>query len=98
MKRGFLQALGVALYCLLIGIFFWQAQYIFPKFNPPFGPMAMLLLLSFSVLICGVIVFYKPYLMFFDGKKKEAVRLVVGTAGWLFVFLLLAFLLVTTSR
>lgn len=98
MKQGFLQALGVALYCLLIGIFFWQAQYIFPKFNPPLGPMLMLLLLSFSVLTCGVIVFYKPYLLFFDGKKKEAIRLVIGTAGWLFVFLLLAFVLVITSR
>jgi hypothetical protein len=98
MKQGFLQALGVALYCSLVGLFFWQGQNIFPKFNPYFGPVMMLLLLSFSVLTCGVIVFYKPYLMFFDDKKKEAIRLVVGTAGWLFVFFLLTFLLMITIK
>lgn len=96
MKRGFLQALGVALYCSLVGLLFWQGENIFPKFNPYFGPVMMLLLLSTSVLICGMIVFYKPYLLFFEGKKKEAVHLVLVTAGWLFIFLLLTFLLMIT--
>lgn len=98
MKQGFLQAFGVALYCSLVGLLFWQGGNIFPKFNPYFGPVMMLLLLSFSVLTCGVIVFYKPYLLFFGGMKKEAIRLVVGTVGWLFVFLLIAFILMITSK
>jgi len=92
-KAGFFQALGVALYCSLVGILFWQGPNIFPKVNPYFGPVMVLLLFSTSVLVCGLIVFYKPYKLFFAGKKKEAVNLVVATATWLFSFLFLFFLL-----
>src|SRR3990167_558827 len=93
MKVGFFQALGVALYCSLVGILFWQGQNIFPKVNPYFGPVMVLLLFSTSALICGLIVFYKPYKLFFAGKKKEAAGLVIATTTWLFTFLLLFFLL-----
>lgn len=40
-------------------------------------------------LYCGLVVFYKPYRLFFDGKKKESVDLVLYTAGWLFAFFLI---------
>ena len=92
-KLGFLQALGVAAYCLLIGLIFWQGNNIFPKVSPYFGPVVFLLLFSTSAMICGLLVFYKPYLLFFAGKKKEAISVVVSTAISLFVFLILFFLL-----
>jgi len=91
MKQGFLQALGVAFYCALVGIIFWKGNEIFPNMNPYFGPVTVLLLFSTSALICGLIVFYKPYKLFFAGKKKEAVDVVVSTAIYLFVFLILFF-------
>lgn len=85
--------MGVAAYCGLVGIIFWKGNEVFPNMNPYFGPVAVLLLFSTSALICGLIVFYKPYKLFFAGKKKEAVDVVVSTTLWLFVFLALLFLI-----
>lgn len=92
-KLGFLQALGVAAYCSLIGLILWQGSNIFPKVNPYFGPVMFLLLFSTSALVCGLMVFYKPYKLFFAGKKKGAANVVISTSLWLFLFLTISFLL-----
>ena len=97
-KQGLLQALGVAAYCSLIGVIFWQGNNIFPNLNQYLGPVMFLLLFSTSVLICGLIVFYTPYKLFFEGKKKEAVNVVVSTSVCLFIFLLIFFLLLVVFR
>ncbi len=91
MKQGFFQALGIVLYCALVGIIFWKGNEIFPSMNPYFGSVTALLLFSTSALICGLIVFYNPYKLFFAGKKREAVDIVASTAGFLFIFLVLFF-------
>lgn len=98
MKQGFLQALGVGIYILLIGLFISNANAVFPKIGNFFGPVLFLLLFSTSALICGLLVFYKPYRLFFDGKKKEAVEVVVSTAAWLFGFLLIYLIALTLFR
>jgi hypothetical protein len=92
-KLGFLQALGVTVYCSLIGLVLWQGSNIFPKVNAYFGPVMFLILFSTSALVCGLMVFYKPYQLFFAGKKKEAINAVVSTSVWLFLFLLIFFAL-----
>ena len=86
-KLGLLQALGVVTYCALVGLFIWSG-WLF-GLTVPLGPVLMLILFSFSVLVCGLLVFYHPYQLFFDGKKKEAADLVLYTTGWLFAFFLL---------
>lgn len=91
-KQGFFQALGVTAYCVLVGLLFWNGNILFGPMNTTFGPILMLILLSASVLICGLLVFYQPYQLFFDGKKKEAADLVISTTGWLLAFFL-AFLI-----
>jgi hypothetical protein len=97
-KQGLLQAAGVALYCSLIGIILWQGPKVFPKVNTFFAPIAFLLLFSTSALVCALMVFYKPYKLFFDGKKKEAVNVVVSTSLWLFLFLFIAFFLMIAFK
>lgn len=90
-KLGFLQALGVTAYCSLVGMFFWKGNEIFGKVDNYFGPVTFLLLFAVSVLACALLVFYQPYKLFFAGKKKEAVDVVLFTAlgllASLFVFL-----------
>jgi len=98
LKQGFLQALGVAAYCSLVAIIPWKGEEIFGEGGPNyFGPVAFLLLFSTSALVCALLVFYKPYRLFFDGKKKAAIDLVLSTSIWLavlfFVFLSLAVIL-----
>lgn len=88
-KQGFLQAFGVALYIFLIGLFINNAEKFVGNIGLPFGPMLMLLLLSTSILICAILVLYKPYKLFIDGKKKEALETVISTTVSLFVFLVL---------
>ncbi len=90
-KLGFFQALGVAVYCTLVGLFMWNAENIFGKTDTFFIPIALLTLFSTSALICGLIVFYKPYKLFFAGKKTEAINIVLSTAGFLVIFVFLLF-------
>lgn len=87
-KLAFLQALGITLYCSLIGSFM---LYMESKGGPDsdFAPIAFLLLFSVSVLTCALTVFYNPFILFFDGKKKEAINLILYTTCWLFSFLLI---------
>lgn len=76
----------------------WNGNHIFGQINNFLGPVLVLILFATSALICGLLVFYKPYRLFFEGKKKEAVSIVVHTTVWLFVFLAIAFLLVAIFR
>ncbi len=92
-KQGFLQTLGITFYCFLVGLFFGQANKFFPKQDPFLAPVLFLILFSASALICGLIVFYKPYRLFFEGKKKEAIDVVVYTAIGLIIAAILAFFL-----
>lgn len=58
----------------------------------------MLSMLSFSVLICALIVLAKPYQLFVDKKGKEALARVIATAKWLAIFVALVILIVIGTR
>ena len=88
-RQGFVQALGVAAYIGLVGIFINNGEKLVGNLGLPFGPMLMLLLLSVSVLICAALVLYKPYKLFIGNKKKEALDTVISTAFWLFIFFII---------
>lgn len=97
-KQGFLQALGVVLYCTVVGYFMWNIESIFGKVETFFAPVAFLSLFSVSALSCGLIVFYKPYKLFFDGKKKAAIDTVVATAAFLALFVISFFTFIFLSK
>lgn len=88
-RDGFLSALGVSFYILLIGLFINNGEKFIGHISLPLGPILMLLLLSTSVLICAVLAFYKPYKLFINDKKKEAANTVISTTLWLIIFLIL---------
>ena len=90
-KLGILQALFITFYCSLVGLVMWKGNEIFGRVDSLIGPIAVLVMLSVSALICGLIVFYRPYKLFFANKKEEAVNVVVSTAISLFVILLILF-------
>jgi len=56
---GFLQALGVVVYCALIGGFFQLGNRFFPKQSVFLMSVLVLILLVFSAAITGMIVFGK---------------------------------------
>lgn len=83
---GLKQALGIAGYCALVGLIFWKGNTLFGPDQSYVGPVMVLMLFSTSALICGLLVFYQPYLLFFKGKKEQAAALVLSTTLWLFTF------------
>jgi hypothetical protein len=90
---GFLQAVGVVTYCGLVGLLMWKGNDIFGNAPEYIGPVAVLLLLSVSVLMCAILVFYQPYKFFFAGEKDKAAELVLNTTAWLAGFFLVFLLL-----
>lgn len=82
-NSGFLPAVGVVAYVGMFSLFITFASKFMPADDPPLAPLLFLTLFSFSVLTCGLIVFYKPYLLFLDKKGKEAIDLVLATTKWL---------------
>lgn len=87
---GFLQALGLTLYCGLVGIIFWKGNVWFGNLNNVIGPSIMLSIFVVSALICALIALSYPFIVFWDKKNtKQALQLVGYTAGWLFLFVII---------
>lgn len=89
---AFFQALGLTLYCTLIGLVIWQGENWFGKMNNLFGPILFLSLFVVSALICSLIALAYPFIIFWDEKNtKKALKILGFTALWLvfFVFCLI---------
>lgn len=87
LKYAALNSVGTALYIALIVCFFTMAPYILGENveDTFLIPVAMLLLFVLSASVTGSLVLGRPILWYLDGKKKEAVSLLVATLGFLFV-------------
>jgi len=95
-KIGLLQALGVTLYCSLVGFLMWNGETIFGQMKSILGPITFLLMFLVSAMICGLLVFYYPYKLFTEGKKQAAASVILVTTVSLLVILIIfiAFLLI----
>ncbi|HVM91113.1 MAG TPA: hypothetical protein VMU11_04445 [Verrucomicrobiae bacterium] len=92
-----LHSLGhaVLLYLYVMAVAFGLAhtQQVFGGVQEPnfLIPVAMLMLLVLSATISGTLVLARPILMYWDGKKKEALAFFGMTVGWLALLTVLAF-------
>ncbi len=71
---GFLQALGVVLYCSFVGSFLYFGNKFFPKEPSFLINVLILVLLVFSAAITGSIVFVYPAYLALNQKIKEALH------------------------
>jgi len=69
-----------------------NAEKIFGKADKPIGTVTFLLLFVMSATIVGGLVVVKPVMLYLDGDKKSAVKMFIYTAGWLFLWLVVAVL------
>jgi hypothetical protein len=95
----FLQALGVTIYVTLFALLVnlvevWSRSH--PS-KPMFGIIIFLMVFVISALICGGIVLGYPIMIFFEGKKHEAFKMVVFTGLWMALFLTV-FVLILSIR
>lgn len=87
--RGLLNAVGVFVYVTLIVLFMFNGENLFGNEKSFLIPIFMLTLFVLSAAITGSLVLGKPILMYFDGQKKEALKLFIITLGWLALFMLI---------
>lgn len=90
---SFLDALAVTIYVSLVSTIMRNGDKIFGREDNFMSPIAFLLLFICSALITSLLVFGQPLFLFLDGKKKEALRMLYSTTGWLFLALIIAFVI-----
>jgi hypothetical protein len=98
LKRGVLHSLGVIAYISLLIPIMTNGEKIFGAAdNRVLSPLIFLLLFIISALVTGSLVLAKPLMLYLDGSKREAVRLLVYTGAslfiWLLIFMLILFLI-----
>lgn len=92
-KNAVVNAFATALYIVLIASFLFHAPKFFGRGDDTvLIPIIMLLLFVFSAAVTGLLVFARPLLWYWDGKKKEAFSLIVSTLLILFIITLIAIL------
>ena len=97
-KSTFLNALATAAYVVAVATFIFYAPRVFGRANTVFVPVAMLLLLVFSAALTGSLILGRPALWYLDGRKKEALTLLIWTLAIFLAITLLALSLLLLNR
>ena len=77
---------------MLVGFFIYSGERIFGDKPSAFIPIIMLLLFVFSALLTGTLILGKPIFWYIEGKKKEAVSLLLYTIVVFLITILLILL------
>jgi hypothetical protein len=96
-KRAAVDAAATGLYVTAVGLFMYFAGQSKAGINNPLlAPIAVLLLFVSSAAITSWLVFGKPALLYLDGKKKEALKLLGYTIGFLLTLTFIVIILLIT--
>lgn len=80
-KNPVYNALAATLYITLVGLFMSWGTSIAPKEDTFLAPIAVMSLFTVSAAVMGYVFCYEPLQLYFDGKKKQAVRLFLQTVA-----------------
>jgi hypothetical protein len=86
---GFLSALGVSLYTLLVSFVMQNGQNWFGPVNGVFGAMTLLMLLVFSVAVVGSLLFGWPTYLVITGDKSAGIKQLLYNLLWLAIFVVI---------
>lgn len=78
-KTALINSLGTAIYIALVAFLMTNGNRFFGQGNSILGGIGVLLLFTLSALIVGTLVLGKPLMLYLDGQKKEAVKLLFYT-------------------
>lgn len=96
-KRGVLNALGALGYIILVvSLMFSIKDFGGPDGASMLQPVGFLSLLSLSAAVMASLVFGKPAMLYVDGKKKEALKMLGWTIGTFAVLTFALFLLIAS--
>jgi hypothetical protein len=91
--KGFLYALGVVIYIAGVATLMQNGSKLFGEQDNALTPIAVLLLFVVSALITSTLVLGRPIYLYFEGEKKEAVKLFFLTGTWLTAIAVLFFMI-----
>jgi hypothetical protein len=91
MRYSLVHSLGVLVYILLVSLIMNNGQYLFGKTDTIATGVAVLLLFVLSATIVASLVLGRPILWYWDGNKKEALKLFFLTVLWLFLQMIAGF-------
>lgn len=83
-KRGLFSALAAFTYVAAVVVFFSLLQNPDTPDSPAMdilAPLGLLMLFVLSAAVMGLLLFGRPVMLYIDGKKNEAVRLLAWTVG-----------------
>ncbi|HEY5601360.1 MAG TPA: hypothetical protein VIK81_04750 [Patescibacteria group bacterium] len=96
-KNPFINAIAASLYIfLIVGVITLAMKLLSNTPDTFMAPVAMISLFTLSAAVMGYLFGFQPAQLYFDGKKKEAVKLFLQTIGifgfitavlWALVFL-----------
>ena len=92
LKGAFINSVGTFVYIVLVVSLIFSMRVFSGQKDNIIIPVAMLLLFVCSASITGFLVFGKPLMLYIDGKKKEAVSLLVHTIAMLALITITAFI------
>jgi len=75
-------------YVFLVSLLLNSGTDLFGKTSNVFTALMMLLLLVFSVLICGLLLLGGPIYLYFEKNKKEACRMLLSNVIFLAIILI----------
>jgi hypothetical protein len=93
-KNPLINALSASVYIVLgVTIMTFATEPLKNKPDTFFAPIIFLSLLTLSVAVMAFLFFYQPLQLLIEGKKNEAVTLLVKTIGVFAVFTVIALIL-----
>ena len=93
LKESFIYSFLVGIYITLVATFMTYAENIFSGGDSALKGFAILTLFSLSALVVGGLLLGKPIMIYLDGKKKEAIFILIGSGIWLLIFWVVALLI-----
>ena len=91
-------AVGVLAYVAIVATVMSNGEKWFGNMAGVWGPIAILMLFVSSAAVVGMLVFGRPILVFLEGRKREAVQMVLLTIGSLAVLTLAVFVMVAILK
>lgn len=80
-RNPIINSLVASLYIFTItGLMNWGTSMVSPK-DSFIAPVAMISLFTLSAAVMGYLFLYQPIQLYFDNKKKDAVKLFLQTVG-----------------
>jgi hypothetical protein len=81
-KNPIINALSASAYIIfIVTVMTFVTKPLQNKPDTFFAPVTFLSVLTLSVVVMAYLFFYQPFLLFIEGKKKEAVNLFIKTVG-----------------